>query len=71
VRAALEFPCLPEDLLERFLAVRKGDPRLAVSLWTSEPDGKASRHERPLRISIIPVDREEGGVSREAEVVEK
>jgi hypothetical protein len=71
VLAALELPSLLKNLLERFLAVRNGDPRVAVALWTSEPNGKASRHERPLRNSIIPADGEVGGAPCRLAVVEK
>jgi len=42
--AALEFPGLLEDLLEGFLAVRKGDPGVAVSFRAPEADGKVPRH---------------------------
>jgi len=62
--AALEVPSLLQDLFEGFLAVRKGDPRVAVPTRTPEPDGEVPRHERSLRVLMIPVCRESGGGHR-------
>jgi hypothetical protein len=61
VFAALEVPSLLEDLFEGFLAVRNGDPGVAVPARTPEPDGEVPRHESSLRILMIPVCRESSG----------
>jgi len=61
VFAAFEVPGLLKDLFEGFLAVRNGDPGVAVPARTPEPDGEVPRHESSLRIVMIPVCRESCG----------
>ena len=64
VLAALEFPSLLKDLFEGFLAVRKGDPGVAVPARAPEPDGKVPKHVSSPRILMIPVCRRPGSWPR-------
>src|SRR5258708_38056839 len=66
VLATLEFPSLLKDLFEGFLAVRKGNPGVAVPTRAPEPDGEVPRHESYPRILMIHVCRECGGGHRVA-----